>query len=89
MIWWSYENTSALGSTSRRSVGLPRSPGTAPLLVLRLDNFRDLDFHFVTPIRIQIGETLALVEECTPPVPPAPAVACDPAVFFSGFLRAP
>jgi hypothetical protein len=63
--------------------------GTAPLLVLRLDNFRDLDFHFVTPIRIQIGETLALVEECTPPVPPAPAVACDPAVFFSGFLRAP
>jgi hypothetical protein len=63
--------------------------GTTTLLQLRLDNFRDLDFHFVTPIRVQAGETLALIPECTAPAPPAPAVPCDPAVFYSGVLRAP
>jgi hypothetical protein len=30
------------------------------LLVERLDNFRDLDFHFVTPIVVAEGQTLAL-----------------------------
>jgi hypothetical protein len=33
------------------------------LLVLRLENFRDLDFHFVTPIVIEPGDTLSL--RCT------------------------
>ena len=63
--------------------------GTTRLLVLQLDNFRDLDFHFVTPITVRSGETLALVASCTPPVPPAPAVPCDPAVFYSGYLQEP
>lgn len=31
-----------------------------PLLVLRLENFRDLDFHFVTPIVVEGGQTLSL-----------------------------
>jgi hypothetical protein len=61
--------------------------GTSALLVLRLDNFRDLDFHFVTPIAVQAGETLAMVASCTAPVPPAPAVPCEPAVFYSGYLQ--
>jgi hypothetical protein len=57
--------------------------------VLRLENFRDLDFHFVTPIAVHAGETLALVTACSAPVPPAPATACTPAVFYSGYLEGP
>jgi len=61
--------------------------GTSDLLVLRLDNFRDLDFHFVTPIAVHAGETLAMVANCTAPTPPSPVVPCDPAVFYSGYLQ--
>lgn len=57
--------------------------GTTQLLVLRLENFRDLDFHFVTPITVRAGETLALVANCTPTAP----VACTPAVFYSGYVQ--
>ncbi len=51
------------------------------LLVLRLDNFRDLDFHFVTPITVNKGQTLRLVPKCT--------TACAPAVFYSGYVQTP
>lgn len=51
------------------------------LVTLRLENFRDLDFHYVTPIVIQKGQTLGFVATCSPATP------CDPSVFFSGFLR--
>lgn len=49
------------------------------LFVLNLENFRDLDFHFVTPITIAPDQDLRLVCEGT----------CDgpPAVYFSGFER--
>jgi hypothetical protein len=56
------------------------STATTPLFVLRLDNFRDLDFHFVTPIAIHAGETLALVAGCAD---------CAPAVFYSGYVQGP
>jgi hypothetical protein len=56
------------------------------LLVLRLENFRDLDMHFVTPITINQGHSLVLVPSCTAPVPPA-TEACAPAVFFSGYVE--
>jgi hypothetical protein len=51
------------------------------LFVLNLDNFRDLDFHFVTPIAIGADQSLRLSCDGT----------CDgpPAVYFSGFERAP
>lgn len=51
------------------------------LMVLNLDNFRDLDFHFVTPIAIGPEQSLRLVCEGT----------CDgpPAVYFSGYERSP
>jgi hypothetical protein len=62
--------------------------GTTQLMVLRLENFRDLDFHFVTPITVRIDETLALVANCTTS-PPGPAAACTPAVFYSGYVQAP
>ncbi len=49
------------------------------LFVLNLDNFRDLDFHFVTPIAVASDQNLRLVCDGT----------CDgpPAVYFSGFER--
>jgi len=51
------------------------------LLDLRLDNFRDLDYHFVTPIEVQAGETLQLNASCAP--------GCSPSVFYSGFVSVP
>ncbi len=53
------------------------------LVTLRLENFRDLDFHYVTPILIQPGKTLTLAATCTG----ANASPCDPSVYFSGFVR--
>jgi hypothetical protein len=48
-----------------------------PLLILRLENFRDLDYHFVTPIVIQSGQQLALTcDGCT-----------SAAVYYSGYTR--
>ena len=51
------------------------------LLDLRLDNFRDLDYHFVTPIQVEAGETLQLNASCAP--------GCAPSVFYSGFVSVP
>ena len=49
-----------------------------PLLVLQLQNFRDLDFHFVTPIVVASDQQLAIV--CAPGCPGA-------ALYYSGFQR--
>ena len=54
---------------------------TTPLLQLRLENFRDYDLHFVTPIVVSKGQSLNLSLSCTS------AGSCDPAVFYSGYLR--
>ena len=53
----------------------------AILLDLRLDNFRDLDYHFVTPIEVEAGQTLQLNASCAP--------GCSPSVFYSGFVSVP
>lgn len=55
--------------------------GPLDLITLRLENFRDLDFHYVTPIVVQPGENLALVVSCTG------AGTCDPSVYYSGFSK--
>lgn len=52
--------------------------GTLVLMSLRLENFRDLDFHFVTPIVVKSGEQLTLTATCS-------SSPCDPSVYFSGF----
>lgn len=50
------------------------------LMVLRLENFRDLDFHFVTPIVVGDGQKLSLV--CEGP--------CENAgLYYSGYERSP
>lgn len=56
--------------------------GGSALLQLKLENFRDYDLHFVTPIVIPAGEQMNLSMECTDKTK-----ACDPAVFYSGFVR--
>jgi hypothetical protein len=56
--------------------------GVDELLRLRLENYRDYDLHFVTPIVIAKGDSLSLALDCTVAEKP-----CDPAVFYSGYLR--
>jgi hypothetical protein len=51
------------------------------LISLRLENFRDLDFHYVTPIVIQKGQKLNFTASCSS------SGACDPSVYYSGFVR--
>jgi hypothetical protein len=49
----------------------------ATLVALRLENFRDLDFHFVTPILFRPGDRMELrCPDCT-----------AAALFYSGFER--
>jgi hypothetical protein len=56
--------------------------GSTELLQLKLENFRDYDLHFVTPIVIPAGEAMNLSLVCTDNTK-----KCDPAVFYSGFVR--
>ena len=53
-----------------------------PLMRLRLENFRDYDLHFVTPIVIGPTDTLNLALACE-----ITTQACDPAVLYSGYIR--
>jgi hypothetical protein len=52
-----------------------------PLIEERLENFRSLDYHFVTPIIVAAGHELALSLTCTA------GAECDPSVLYSGYLR--
>jgi hypothetical protein len=54
--------------------------GPLAVVTLRLQNFRDLDFHYVTPVVFQAGESMTLVVDCD-------AGPCDPSVFYSGFSK--
>jgi hypothetical protein len=53
------------------------------LLVEQLDNFRDLDFHFITPIVLNAGQKLVFNVQCNnKPVGTAPAAACTPSIYY-------
>lgn len=57
------------------------------LFDIALENFRDLDYHFVTPIQGNPGQVLSLDVACRQPgaPPDAPAAdACDIAMAFTG-----
>jgi hypothetical protein len=56
-----------------------------PLLTIRLDNFRDNDFHFVAPIVFTAGQTLQMAVQCQNPNPPGNA--CTPGGLFTGYLK--
>ncbi|HYR12694.1 MAG TPA: hypothetical protein VEQ67_00530, partial [Mycobacterium sp.] len=53
------------------------------LLTLKLDNFRDLDFHFITPLTFQKNDRMELV--CVQP----DKSPCDAAVYYSGYFKNP
>jgi hypothetical protein len=55
--------------------------GSAVLLNLRLENFRDLDFHFVTPIQAVNGQTISMV--CSPDT----GQKCTASVYYSGYKK--
>ena len=50
------------------------------LLVLRLEDFRDLDFHFVTPIVIGAGQSMGI--GCDDP-----NACAGTSVYYSGYSR--
>jgi len=57
-----------------------------------LENFRDLDYHFVSPINAAAGDPVALRVDCNSPgdPPKAPPVdECDVALFVGGELTRP
>jgi hypothetical protein len=54
------------------------------LMTLRLENFRDLDFHFVTPVVFKEKQTMAL--SCGPD--PAGS-KCDASAYYSGYFKNP
>lgn len=49
------------------------------LLTLRLENFRDIDYHFVTPILVRGGEEVRVQPSCA-------SDPCQPAALFVGFI---
>ena len=53
------------------------------LLTLKLDNFRDLDFHFVTPLTFQKGDKMEL--SCIQP----DGSTCNASVYYSGYFKNP
>src|SRR5450432_88544 len=70
-----------LGNPDGASGSLDLVRDGAILIDVRLENFRDLDYHFVTPIVVQAGETLQLNASCAP--------GCSPSLFYSGFVTVP
>ena len=62
-----------------RSGTMELKRGSLVVMTLRLENFRDLDYHFVTPIVVKSGEQLVLSASCSS------SGTCDPSVYYSGF----
>lgn len=59
------------------------------LFDMALENFRDIDYHFVTPIEIQAGQSLQLTLTCNKIGTPAnsePPGTCDAAALLGGTL---
>lgn len=60
------------------------------ILTLSLANFRDLDYHFVSPIQVPAGKTLAIRTTCQAPGPPIVGTSgsrCRVSMFATGVKR--
>jgi hypothetical protein len=85
------------GNPNADSGTLTLKRGTTVLFSEGLENFRDLDFHFVAPIVVKSGEQLTLDLKCTnssarvdtaaSAETQGPAGPCSPAVSLAGFVR--
>jgi hypothetical protein len=62
-------------------------PDSKPLLSFGLDNFRDLDYHFVAPILYKNTTPPQIVVNCTAVT--APNTSCNESVSFSGVVGKP
>ncbi|BCJ63911.1 hypothetical protein [Polymorphospora rubra] len=56
--------------------------GATVLLETGLNNFRDLDYHFVQPVRFSAEQPVTVAVRCTNPG----TTACTPAAYFAGQL---
>jgi hypothetical protein len=54
--------------------------GDDVLLAFGLENFRDLDYHFIQPVRFTEDEPVVVSVDCRNTTPDD----CTPAVYFSG-----
>jgi hypothetical protein len=70
--------------------------GTDVVLTEQLDNFRDLDFHFIAPLVLTTGQQLVLKVACANSQGAQQASAdsaaaasgpCTPAVYYAGFSK--
>ena len=59
-----------------------------------MENFRDLDYHFVTPIALSSGQALTMKVSCENQAQPAAggqpgqaAKNCTPGIYASGMQR--
>jgi hypothetical protein len=59
--------------------------GDGAILSFSLQNFRDWDYHFVSPILVRAGQRVTVDARCT--TPGRPAGLCRPSVFLGGFIR--
>lgn len=65
-------------------VGLVRiRRGGAVLLEVAMVNFRDLDYHFISPLTVPPGEPVTFEVECAADAPRP----CRPSVYLGGFLE--
>jgi hypothetical protein len=56
------------------------------LLQLKLENFRDLDFHFITPLTFQKNDEMRLT--CRPD-PETKNTSCNAYVYYTGYFKNP
>jgi hypothetical protein len=57
------------------------------LLLEQLENFRDIDYHFVTPLIFQAGQQIILVVECREKNGDVKNIGCaNVAVLYTGSL---
>jgi len=57
------------------------------LLEVGLNNFRDLDYHFLQPLRFEPGERIAVAVHCQNPAVTDESDTCDPSASFSGLVE--
>ncbi|HZI45263.1 MAG TPA: hypothetical protein VFD53_08595 [Ilumatobacter sp.] len=55
----------------------------SPILESSLENFRDLDFHFISPYVVGAGSNVSIEVDCA--IDQVDGGPCDPAVSFAGF----
>jgi hypothetical protein len=80
------------GDSGTVSIQVVDGSNTSTLLTENMDNFRSLDYHFVSPPVLTGNQKLQIAVNCpanngAQATPPAPGRACSPSVLFSGFLN--